>query len=540
MTAIIPHLERVVSEIVSTTDLRRRVDQANAWRNQSAAVFYSSFEQKLHRVHGFTIDELIPPSGAGLIRHFHLEQYAAESLSFQEKLSRAAESLLATEGLEICLERLACLPVKLPVQVREAFSKLPARERQAVLERLASRLASPVCKLHLIDLMLLSPGTTDLIQRLLNELYGEAGELQFRLFRAILNLLGSEFSYWSETREWVPSIRLAMIWAHASKLHNLLYNPTVNLEEFTQGLEKHTKLRAISADILDRNPEFWNDVLHPRRLSRIDLVVHGLTAILADCDPEILKAVRITDKIAAFAVRTIEEQQFLAPELFRDGSALAQDNLGSLFCGDRSEYLASLLGTELGHQVAPDRLKAMVESAVGALINEPFSKDKWLLIITIIGDLPIYSELVEKLSSLVNNLDIVELYRVEPSTALFALMVSSDHAAHTANESLRSRLEKDLVAIAKLIDIQEQTHQVDNEIAAYVLEIVLKLAVRPNDPRTTSQSLNSLLENIFCAWKRFASTRARGLFSVVQELPANQLHGCWTAVLLLRALYDNE
>jgi hypothetical protein len=410
--------ERVVSEIVSTTDLRRRVDQANAWRNQSAAVFYSSFEQKLHRVQGFTIDDLIPRSGAGLIRHFHLEQFAVESLSFQEKLSRAAESLLATEGLEICLERLACLPVKLPVQVREAFSKLPASERQAVLERLASRLASPVCKLHLIDLVLLSPDTTGLIQRILDELYSEAGELQFRLFRAILNLLGSEFSYWSETREWVPSIRLAMIWAHASKLHNLLYDPTVNLEEFTQGLEEHTRLRLISADILDRNPEFWNDVLHPQRLSRMDLVVHGLAAILADRDPEILKAAGITDKIAAFAVRTIEEQQFLVPELSHDGSALTQDNLGSLLGGDRSKYLASLLGTELGYQAAPDKLKAMVESAVDALVNEPLSRDKWLVIIGVIGDLPIYSELVEKLSSLVNNLDIVELYRAEPSTAL--------------------------------------------------------------------------------------------------------------------------
>jgi len=40
--------------------------------------------------------------------------------------------------------------------------------------------------------------------------------------------------------------------------------------------------------------------------------------------------------------------------------------------------------------------------------------------------------------------------------------------------NLRCRLEKDLVAIAKLIDIQEQTDQVDNEIAAYVLESAFK------------------------------------------------------------------
>jgi hypothetical protein len=50
--------------------------------------------------------------------------------------------------------------------------------------------------------------------------------------------------------------------------------------------------------------------------------------------PEILKALEIAEKISAFAVRTIEEQQFLGPQLWRDESSLAQDNLGSFFGGD--------------------------------------------------------------------------------------------------------------------------------------------------------------------------------------------------------------
>jgi hypothetical protein len=75
-------------------------------------------------------------------------------------------------------------------------------------------------------------------------------------------------------------------------------------------------------------------------------------------------------------------------------------------------------------------LKAIVENAIDSLINEPsVAKEKWLIIITVIGDLPIYRDLREKLSNLLNNLDIVDLYRAEPSTSLFALMVASDHAA---------------------------------------------------------------------------------------------------------------
>jgi hypothetical protein len=532
--------ERVVSEIVSTTDLRRRVDLANEWREQSAAVFYSSFEQELHHKRGFAIDDLIPPSGAGLLRHFHLEQYAAESLSFHEKLSRAAEFLLAAEGLEICLERLCCLPVKLPVQVRETFRQLPSSERRAVLDRLASRLTSPVCQLHLIDLALLSPDSTDLVQHILEELCGDVGELQFRLFQAILNLLSGEFSYWHETRKWLPSMRLAMIWAHTSELYNLLYHPSLQLEGFAHGLEEHSQMRSISADLLDRHPEFWNDVLHPRRLNRMKLLVHGLGSVLSGCEPEILKALEIPEKMSAFAVRTIEEQQFLDSQLWRDESSLAQDNLDSLFGGERSKYLASLLGTELGQQIASKQLKAAVENAINFLIDEPSAKEKWLLIITVIGDLPIYRDLREKFNNLLNNLDIVELYRAEPSTSLFALMVASDHAANSGEENLRSKLEQELVAIAKVINSQEQKEPVNREIADYVIESALKLAVRANDPRTTSHSLNSLLERIFSAWPRLASLRANGLSRGVRELPANQLHGCWKTVLLVRALCNNE
>ncbi|MHC5739507.1 HTH domain-containing protein [Nostoc sp.] len=528
--------EKVIGEILSTTDLRRRIDQANVWRNQSAAVFYLSFEQKLRHAHTFRIDELIPPSGAGLLRHFHLELCAAENLNFHEKLNRAAESLLLTEGLEICLERLACLPVKLPMQVREAFSQLPSSERQALLHRLVPQLASPLCKLHLIDLALLCPDSAGLVQNILDELFDELGEIHFRLFKAILNLLGSEFSYWSETREWVSSIQLAMIWAHASKLHNLLYHPTMQLEELTQVLERNTRFLPMSADILDRNPEFWNDVLHPRRLSRMNLVVHGLAAILVEHDSEFLKAVEVPAKIAAFAVKTVEGQQYLATELFHDDSSLAQNNLGSLLGGERSDYLTPLLGTDLGHQVASNNLKTRVENAIDTLSSEPLSKNEWLLIIGIILDLPIYKDLTDKLNSLVTNLNVVEIYKNEPFTAMFALIVASDHAVNTGNESLCSRLEQDLIQIASLINIQEKIEQVDDGIYANVLEIALKLAIRPNDPRRTSRSLNILLDKLFLTWLRFASRRVNGLFTVTQDLPANQLHGCWKTILLFRAL----
>jgi len=444
--------EKVVNEIVSTLDLRKRINQANHWRSESAAIFYLSLENKVYERYGFSTDDLIPPSAIGLLRHFYLDRYASENINFHVYLNQAAKSMLEAEDIETCIERFSCMPVKLPLPLEEAFQQLSNSVRETLLHRLTSRLTSPVCKLHLISLALLFPNSTKLAQNLLDELYSDVGNLQFKFFRAVLDLLSREFSYWHEMRAWSVSTRLVMIWAHTNKLYNLLYNPEVILEEFIQRLEKHSHQRQVSADILDRDPEFWNNVLHPRHLNRMNLIVHGLATILKDRDLAILQAAKIPEKVIDFAVKNLDEKQFLNPELFHD-ITLAQDSLESFLGGNRSDCLGYLLGEELGHQVSSNHLKLLLTSALDALISEPLSSEKWLLIIALIGDFPIYNDLASKLDYLIREINFIELYNLEPSTALFALTVACDHTANTINEELRIKLENDRT-YARVIGIE--------------------------------------------------------------------------------------
>jgi len=527
--------EKVVSEIVSTTDLRRSIDQVNQWRKESAALFYESFEQKLYQNHGFDTDDLIPLSGGGLLRHFHLDQGVAESTSFQEILNQAAASMLAVKDLEICLERFFCLPVQLPTQLREAFFNLLPDQRRNLLEQLASQLTSPVCQLHLLGLALNSHTSVELGQNILNQLLDGTGELQFRLFRAILRLIDSEFSYWQETWEWSSSVRLALIWAHTNKLYNLLYNPEVIVEKFVRELEEHTQARQISADILDRNVEFWNDILHPHRISRMRFVIHGVAAVVKNCEPTVLKAIGISEKLTTFATVTLEEKPFLNLELWHDVSMLAQDKLGALFRGTWQE-VSSCIGDELSQQVAPDYLESLVDGAISSLTVDPLAKNQWLLITAIIGDLPIYGALIEKLSYLISELKFIELYRAEPMTALTALMLACDHAANTVNEDLRSKLETELIEIAALTNTQGRPAQVDRAILDHVLECALRVTLRADDSYMTSYALNDLFKKIADACPQFAVIPAAILSRGVLDLPTSQLYGAWTTNLLMRAL----
>ena len=99
------------------------------------------------------------------------------------------------------------------------------------------------------------------------------------------------------------------------------------------------------------------------------------------------------------------------------------------------------------------------------------------------------------------------------------MRVASAHAVNSGDENLRYKLEQQLVEIAGLINFQEQQEIVSHDIANHILESALSLAVRANDPRTTSHSLNILLERIVSAWPRFTSVCANRLSRIVQELP---------------------
>ncbi|MFN5815541.1 MAG: hypothetical protein ACK47D_05545 [Pseudanabaena sp.] len=184
----------------------------------------------------------------------------------------------------------------------------------------------------------------------------------------------------------------------------------------------------------------------------MNLIVHGLATILKDRDLAILQAAKIPEKVIDFAVKNLDEKQFLNPELFHD-ITLAQDSLESFLGGNRSDCLGYLLGEELGHQVSSDHLKLLLTSALDALISEPLSSEKWLLIIALIGDFPIYNDLASKLDYLIREINFIELYNLEPSTALFALTVACDHTANTINEELRIKLENDRT-YARVIGIE--------------------------------------------------------------------------------------
>ena len=534
-------LERLISEIASIQDPRDRFERAKALREQSADFFYKKLDIKLEYKDQFNISELMPPSDQGLLRHFRLESTITSSDDFHAHLSQAAESLISEEGIEEVLERLVCLPVKLPSIILEELRKLNPDKRHTLLNRFAKSWASPVCKFHLVDLALGFPQAEEieLAKHLLDEIYNETAIPHFNLFSVLLQLVDNAFSFRSDVKEWTVPIRLAMTWAHASRLQNIIDVQGLELQEFIDNLWEMVQ-NQVNLDRLNRNSELWDDVLHPQHLNRIVLAVHGFASLLQDKSSEILNQAGIIERIEAFAVKTVEGHRFPNPQLFRD-PVLARDSLRSILGGDRGHCLAPILGSELAQYLESASLKSIIEGAIQNLKSDQTDLTQWGWLRAIVGDFPIYPDLRDLLKQIIGEINIALLFKIDSDLGLLALDIASDQINYVSDEKVRSYIENQLLSLISLLSEQETQEKIDEDLVVRLIETIFKLSVRSGSPHQTTQGASDLIISAVNTWQKLANCHLYGgLFKLIQELPIEQFSGFWIAFLHLRAFRSQQ
>jgi len=533
-------LDRIIAEITSIKEPRDRFERAKVWRDQSAAFFYKKLEIELDHTDEFSMSELMPPSAEGLLRHFRIEAAIANGDDFHTHLNQAAQSLIAEEGLEEALERLACLPVKLPSVVLEELGKLAPEDRQALLKKFADSWASPICKFHLIDLALGFPQDeeSELVKHLLDKIYSDAAIPHFKLLSLLLQLTNNAFSFRSDVKGWSVPVRLAMTWAHASRLQNLLDIPGLKLQEFIDNLWGIVRSQA-NSDQLNRNLELWHDVLHPHRFDRIVVAVHGLASLLQDKPSEVLSQTGVIERVQAFALKTVDEHRVPNPQLFRD-PMLAQDSLRSILGGDRGHCLAPIFGSELAQYLESASLKSIIESAIQNLESDPTDLAQWHWLNAVVGDLPIYEDLRASLKQIITEINIAAWFESNPDLGLLALDIASNQVSYIGDEEVRVYLENQLLSLVRLL-AEEVQDNIDENVTAQLIETIFRLSVKPENPCETSQHGADLMISAVSTWQKLADTHIyAGLFKLIQELPTEQLHGFWRAFLHLRALRSQQ
>jgi hypothetical protein len=539
--------EREIEEIASILDPRVRVDRANSWVEESAEVYYRGKEKKLHALKQIHWTDLTGLTADGLLRHYRLEPRYSEAANFADVLSVSTERLLIEEGLEATLNRVACLPVKIADSVVAELINLPVETRNELFERLALEWSSPVSKLHFLDLVLrCAPNdqkALDYAASVVEDLFSETrGAADFNLFAAVLNVVNQEISYWKAASEWSHQVRLALVWAHASRLFNLLHAEFGSADRLIRWLLDTS--RHFTSEVFLRDLAYWNDCLHTHRLNRRIFLTHAVASLLASNDEAALNVLKLPDLVRRAAFKDEKENPILEHNLLRD-PLLELNSTSSFFGGDRAETLARLIGIEDIAILASPHLEKLVYDGIQSLSQNPAYTLGWSAIEFVVGDLPLYKDLRQEFVSLIGDLDFESILQTDVHTARYALSVIAMQK-ELLTEQILARCREWLMRLTENLALENKAVSADQEdksaqSAAFdLVQIALLLTLAEGKPRTSSEAFKELMYELLNRWGEMATIIEPTIMKLYLELPINQLQGIAELLLAVRAGQDME
>ena len=497
------------------------------WRSTSAAFFYEKTADRIVSTHSFEYENLMPKP-EGLLRHYRLKQLS--DLSFADRISESAQRLVASEGLEIAIERLSKIPTLMPEKVIEQFKSLSDDNRHELLTKYSASWASPICKLHLFNLSIYS-GDLDLARKLRDEMFSEKERSNFILFKRLLIWTSSEFERSNDVKDWQTSLKLAIIWIHSSYLYNIFHlgeaDPQTLAEEFSEADSSLT-----ANQIFNRTPIEWNDIAHPNRIDW-SLILVGLGKIISTFDETIIKQLEIEEKYVKYANNEEEATGFL---IFPD-PLLMVNNLDSFFGGDRSVNLPFLSG-DIAKQISSSNLKDIVKDSMNKIKSNEGSSIDWFKLSIILGDLPCYIDLQNELKKILLSIDFESTLAKDHLAAVLAVRLGSKQLRYFFDSDISVHIEDGLLRIASFFsnkpDLELGIFTI-NQVAVGLLDDALSLSIAAGNDKEISDKFYKLLQAIFERWPISAKNMQFGIFRLAQELPASFMHGLWKLMLFLRA-----
>jgi hypothetical protein len=529
-----------VDQIAKLADPQERLERVHQLHSESGEVFYVSVEERLRQ--GKLISENLTPTFARiLLKRMRLP--SSFERDFSELWEKSALSLLREVGIERTIERCSSLPVTMPSAVIEAVNTLPGDEQTAIINRLFAQCASPVTKLHLANLALrVAPeGEAAEAQKILSTLYDqELGEADFAAFVAILNFVNGEIETCRDSREISPQIKLAIIWSHGSRVHNIFHAAGFSAGDIAKIFQEHT--RQINAETMLREPALWDDCLHPHGINRTVFLTHGVSKMFAGIDSNKLAEIGIVSMIEEQIIWEVNGTKIPRLPLLHD-STLENDGLNSILGGDHADALAAVLNDDEVEILSSTKLREMVEQSLDQILVDG-NDSAWASMILVLGDLPIYSDLREKFRMALKSIEIDEAFMASPGIAHAALSTAANQIRHWGDEGLRSLI-RDKILAAITFEIQRDTPPTDGTFATDgdtrekrivdLIDAALKLSIVHEDLSATGRNLAEILESISGLWPDFTKRFNPMISAFLWELPVDVVISWWPLCLKLRA-----
>ncbi|MBL8187627.1 MAG: hypothetical protein JNK38_06445, partial [Acidobacteria bacterium] len=269
----------------------------------------------------------------------------------------------------------------------------------------------------------------------------------------------------------------------------------------------------------------------------------GLAGLLGEIEPQLL----VDSGIAAQIQRKVftEANGVRLPDfsLFAD-PALATNLAGSFLGGNRATALRHVLEDSAARLLDTSQLQEWISEALDELNDDAQTEYAWVKLWIVVGNLPLYSALGEKLATLLKGIDLPTLYRVQPFTASQALKFLAGQFPFIQDDELRSRMEEQVIQIARqaaerpaparTVSDDKEKANVEN-LADLLARCAVNLTIGKNEADFSHEDRHLPLQRVFETWPQFYREIQSGVWSVIRELPVKDGWKVWPALLALRA-----
>ena len=436
----------VIDNIVQTEDDLSRVEQAERWRESSAAVFYANLARQLETQGSFKSDDLRPPNGQALFRYYRLSGESSNS-TFLSQIESGSDQIAQEFGAYQAFVRYAGFPTPLPAALVKRISDLPEAEKRQLVRSILRTAGSPVSDIHFLHLLANLAESRDskywrLAKRVTRALVSSEAAPQFSAFQALLHWTENAFSAWPEARNWSAADRIAMVWGHTHRVFSTFTYLGIVPAWMNDRFRRSDF--GLSDELFRHSAEYCEDIAHPRRIARESFVLSGLSYAAAGKTSDWWSDL-IRQEVLAFARPQIDSEPSFALSLLRDPS-LARNVLGAFLDRDRSSILSEILGEEVAVTLATASLKELAALALDAIRNPDTILEGWKTIYYVLGDLTPAQDHKKILESAINEIDLSPIASDQDAceTLLYA---ASLQTVAMQSASGRDHLSHQLVAI---------------------------------------------------------------------------------------------
>lgn len=539
--------ERACAEIATAERAHHRMGQLQDRWTASTTMVYAGLRDTFERGEKLSFDEIRPPSGAALLRHFRLSEDVLKSKPISDAIEEAGEILINEEEMARAIRRLSYFPVPLPANIDEAVRSLGVSERRELIGSLIAPTQFPVGPLHFLSLLSQHSrerkGYVRLGKRSVRALLSTNARSAFEAFRNVLRWVAADFQRWQETRDWPTGLRLLLAWGHAGELTRTMFSVGADVVWISDIFQR--KWREIRYVPFEEYEPDRGDIAHPANVDYVSFCVSGLNYALDDHNNRCFDSIH-RDQLASMVLPQTDGGQIIEPAILKDRSK-ASDRLGAFLGRDCIAIAGELLqdGGVIGNLSEAGALD-IGTAYFDQLSENIFNRSTWLVLASFLdGEWPPSGDMTQRLLTVTKSEEFEKVFDDSLEGALAAGAAVFPQIKYLNASELEITVQRCLLKLAKnLAECEiEEGNLVSNEgtvlmspreTHALLSQWAFELAEVASDSEEKIRRFVSHLGDIAGIWPHFGRNIKPMLRRFCTTLPPQQARHFWPLLVDIR------